>query len=107
VDDRHSGVLSFSVGFFTPFKPSPLAPRRLNLTRSHLALSPMWLMPAFAIMVLALGFIVGPTYGAVLAILVSSKPLAAAGMLPEGCSMVAGLALMLGYARPAFGWSLL
>jgi hypothetical protein len=72
-----------------------------------LTLSAMWLMPAFAIAVLALGVIVGPTYGAVLAILVSAPLLTAAGMPPEGCALVVGLALMLSYARPAFGLSLL
>lgn len=75
-------------------------------TSSALPLS-VWLTPAFAIAVLALGCIVGPTYGALLAIVVSAPLLTAAGMPPDSCALVAGLALMLGYARPAFGLSLL
>ena len=71
------------------------------------ALSPMWLMPALAIAVLALGVIVGPTYGAVLAVLVAAPLAAMAGVPPDGCALVVAVALMLGYARPVFGLSLL
>jgi hypothetical protein len=72
-----------------------------------LALSPMGLMAIFAIAVLALGVIVGPTYGALLAAAIFAPLLTTAGMPHGSCALVFSLTLMLGYASPSFGLSLL
>jgi hypothetical protein len=72
-----------------------------------LALSPMGLMAIFAIAVLALGVIVGPTYGALLAAAIFAPLLTTAGVPHDSCALVFSLTLMLGYASPSFGLSLL
>jgi hypothetical protein len=70
-------------------------------SEASLALSPMWLMPLFAIAVLVLGIVVGPTYGALLAVAISAPVLTAAGVPQDACALVAALMLTLGYAMPS------
>ncbi len=72
-----------------------------------LALPAMGLITIFAIAVLALGFIIGPTYGALLAAAIFAPLLTAAGVPHDTCALVFSLTLMLGYASPSFGLSLL
>ena len=74
---------------------------------STLALPPMGLMGLFAIAVLMLGVIVGPTYGALLAAAIFAPLLTTAGVPHISCALVFSLALPLRYARPSFGMSLL
>ncbi len=85
---------SFTIAFSGPGSPT-------------LALSPMGLMAIFAIAVLALGVIVGPTYGALLAAAIFAPLLTTAGVPHDSCALVFSLTLMLGYASPSFGLSLL
>lgn len=72
-----------------------------------LALSPTGTTVIFAIAVLALGVIVGPTYGALLAATIFAPLLNTAGVPHESCALVFSLTLMLGYAMPSFGLSVL
>jgi hypothetical protein len=72
-----------------------------------LALSPTGTTVIFAIAVLVLGVIVGPTYGALLAATIFAPLLNTTGVPHESCALVFSLTLMLGYAMPSFGLSLL
>jgi len=81
--------------------------RIAGLGSATLALSPAWLMTLFAIAVLVLGVVVGPTYGALLAAAIAAPFLTAAGVPPDACALVTALMLTLGYAMPSFGLSLL
>ena len=63
---------------------------------STLALPPMGLMALFAIAVLMLGVIVGPTYGALLAAAIFAPLLTTAGVPHDSCALVFSLATVHG-----------